>query len=394
MTLDIERSLDLCTYCPRLCSHACPVSSVSGRESLTPQAKMSQFSQHRRGLVLFAANTAEDVAEDPADHQAVQPVFGCTGCEACTQACHMEVSPAQVLIAARASAAQADATPASLLDLRARHKRRAITAARSLAEDATTARALGTAAQVHFMPTCLPRGTEAQGPVREATALLRVVDRLRAVRNDAPTVELARLETGCAGYPLYAAGQLESFRLYAESFAEQAAGIQTLALSCSACTWLLRTQYRTHGVPLLPRVLHVSELLAPYAADLPVTAPLPSVTYHDPCHLGRRLGCGEAPRQLLARMAGLVQELPDANEPHGAACCGAGGMLPVSLPGVATELGQARLADRGEPTTALISGCAGCAHHLRRSAAASTETPAGHDVLDLIDLLDQTTTPR
>ena len=43
-----------------------------------------------------------------------------------------------------------------------------------------------------------------------------------------------------------------------------------LAVSCSACTWLLRTQYADYGVPLRPRILHVSELLAPYAEALPV----------------------------------------------------------------------------------------------------------------------------
>ena len=48
-------------------------------------------------------------------------------------------------------------------------------------------------------------------------------------------------------------------------------------------------------VPLVPKVLHFSELILPYLAALPIVKKLPQATYHAPCHLSRRLkGCASA----------------------------------------------------------------------------------------------------
>ena len=40
---DVARQLDYCSYCPKLCRHLCPVSGTTGRETLTPQAKMDRL---------------------------------------------------------------------------------------------------------------------------------------------------------------------------------------------------------------------------------------------------------------------------------------------------------------------------------------------------------------
>ena len=47
--LDLKTSLEHCTFCPRLCSHTCPVSLTSAREALTPQAKMSFYAARKLG---------------------------------------------------------------------------------------------------------------------------------------------------------------------------------------------------------------------------------------------------------------------------------------------------------------------------------------------------------
>jgi Fe-S oxidoreductase len=51
----------------------------------------------------------------------------------------------------------------------------------------------------------------------------------------------------------------------------------------------------------------------------------PSVTYHDPCYLGRYAGNVDEPRQLLARFGADVKEpVRNRDNPY---CCGAGGGL-------------------------------------------------------------------
>ena len=56
--LDLKTSLEHCTFCPRLCSHTCPVSLTSAREALTPQAKMSFYAARKLGEGSFAAAAA------------------------------------------------------------------------------------------------------------------------------------------------------------------------------------------------------------------------------------------------------------------------------------------------------------------------------------------------
>lgn len=379
---DLQTSLEHCTFCPRLCSHTCPVSLTSAREALTPQAKMSFYAARKLGPLRFAEPAA---AAEPEAARRPLPIYACTGCGACTTACVHKVEPAHALMQARSDAEQADAGVDSLADLPERHARRVQQVSAALAAAPVLTERTAGAGEVAFLPSCLARtkAAEEPGPVREAAAFLRISDRLRVARPDFPATGLAALPASCAGYPLYAGGFIAPFRLYAETFAHAVQDYEALAVSCSACTWLLRTQYAEYGVPLRPRILHVSELLAPYAEALPVTRPLSAVNYHDPCHLGRRLGCYEPPRQLLRRIAGRICELPNHGEES--RCCGAGGLLPLTERALAGAMARDRvgeLADSDQPHAPLVSGCPGCQHHLGRSAP-------GVGVTDLLALLDE-----
>lgn len=381
MTPDLNTSLEHCSYCPRLCSHTCPVSLTSARESLTPQSKMAFYAARKLDQAPWQrpGQDAEALRSRPL------PIYACTGCGACSAACLHHVDPAQILIQARVDAEQAEAGPALFADLPQQHAAQAQRTAAILAAAPELAERIAQPGEVAFVPSCQTDDAAGPdgGPLREALAFLRVSDRLRVERPDFPAAGIAVLPAGCAGYPLYAAGLNEPFRLHAETFAHAVEAYDTLAVSCSACTWLLRSQYAQHGVPLRPRVLHVSELLAPYAEALPVTRPLAAVNYHDPCHLGRRLGVYEPPRQLLRRIAGRLCELPH----HGdeSRCCGAGGLLPLSERALAGAMARDRvgeLAESEQPLSPLVSACPGCTGHLRRSAP-------GVALSDLLILLDE-----
>lgn len=380
MTPDLNASLEHCTFCPRLCSHTCPVSLTSARESLTPQSKMSFYAARKLDRVPWQRSPAPADAGSPRP----LPIYACTGCGACTAACLHHVDPAQILIQARTDAEQAEVGPAALAELPAQHAASVQRTALALAAASALAERTAQPGEIAFVPSCQPLdGSEdPAGPVREALAFLRVTDRLRVERPDFPSVGIAALPAICAGYSLYAAGLNEPFRLHAEAFAHAVESYEALAVSCSSCTWLLRTQYAQHGVPLKPQVLHVSELLAPFAEALPVTRPLAAVSYHDPCHLGRRLGVYEPPRQLLRRIAGRVCELP--NHGDDARCCGAGGLLPLTERALAGAMARDRvgeLAESEQPLSPLVSACPGCTQHLRRSAP----EVALRDLLILLD---------
>ena len=95
----------------------------------------------------------------------------------------------------------------------------------------------------------------------------------------------------------------------------------------------LRNEYPAFGGRF--EVVHHSALLAELLAQgrlTPQRRLKDSVTYHDPCYLGRYNGETEAPRAVLRRLGVEVREM----ERHGlrARCCGGGGGAPVTdIPG-------------------------------------------------------------
>jgi Fe-S oxidoreductase len=92
----VARQLDYCTFCPKMCRHACPVSTASGRETHIPQAKMDRLNQIRLGRSPWTPETTD-------------PLWACTGCRHCTMYCDHE--PARA-VAGRAEAVQRGAASA------------------------------------------------------------------------------------------------------------------------------------------------------------------------------------------------------------------------------------------------------------------------------------------
>src|SRR6185437_8150354 len=94
---------------------------------------------------------------------------------------------------------------------------------------------------------------------------------------------------------------------------------------CPHCVRTMSTDWQEAGQTV--EIEHHSELLARHASKLPAEA-VPGdrrrekVVYHDPCYLGRYRGTYDAPREVIARSADVI-EAPRHREKS--FCCGAGG---------------------------------------------------------------------
>lgn len=96
-----------------------------------------------------------------------------------------------------------------------------------------------------------------------------------------------------------------------------------IVATCPHCMNAIGKEYRQHGGEYT--VMHHTEYLDRLTAEgkLPVASVSATVTYHDPCYLGRHNGVYDAPRNLLRVLTDDFVEIERTRE--NSFCCGAGG---------------------------------------------------------------------
>jgi Fe-S oxidoreductase len=137
----------------------------------------------------------------------------------------------------------------------------------------------------------------------------------------------------CTGDPARRAGHEYLYQVLARQNVEalNALAVKKIVATCPHCFNTLKDEYPQLGGRY--EVLHHSELLAELVRDgrlAPATTPLPggaprTITYHDPCYIGRYHRLFDQPRRVLEALPGLaLEEIPHHNRER-AMCCGGGG---------------------------------------------------------------------
>ncbi len=327
-----EKEHTYCTFCPKLCRHACPVATVEARETTTPWGKMAALHHVANGDL-------------PHSDEVAATWWACTGCMRCKSFCDHDNEVAAALGAGRAEALSRGTAPRAARELRETHRARVARAS------AAAAAIFGDAAQnsrektstVAYAPGCTACVTVPE----EARAGLLAVEGLTKK-------SVSVLGGRCCGLPLLDAGDPEGFLRAARDFIDDAGRATQVVFLDPGCLHALRVL-----APALdptfpsspsdsPKLLHLSELAAENLDALSVIdvtedteAP---VRYHDPCRLGRGLGIYDAPRDVLARILGRRPEELHQKREH-AECSGAGGQLPRTSPESAQAIAEERRAD-------------------------------------------------
>ncbi|HUV74902.1 MAG TPA: (Fe-S)-binding protein [Anaerolineae bacterium] len=196
-------------------------------------------------------------------------------------------------------------------------------------------------------------------------------------------------EERCCGYPLIIAGMgdavLELVKHNVEAVRKR--GARMLVAGCPSCyhTWL-HEYPKIIGEPLGIEVLHMSQLLEGLFAErrLKLGEYPRSVTYHDPCDLGRNSGVYEAPRNVMRSIPGVsLIEMEESG--RYALCCGGGGDVAMCNQELVEGVARRRL-QQAEATGAqvLVSACQQCKRTLMTAAR---QEKVRMRVLDLVELV-------
>ncbi|MHA1147452.1 MAG: (Fe-S)-binding protein [Promethearchaeota archaeon] len=227
----------------------------------------------------------------------------------------------------------------------------------------------------------------------------------------------------CCGSPMYRVGEIDKAKELMNNNLDkiQKAGIKTLITSCAGCYTMFKAEYSKVLDKELPfKILHTSELLETLLKDGKLTfsqklAPT-TVTYHDPCHLGRcsepylkwegkmvevmplikipippkpkrqgSNGVYEPPRNVLKQIPGIqLVEMERIKEYS--YCCGAGGGVKAQFPEFAVNTAKRRIIEaKSTGASVLASCCPFCKTNLQDGIDASGTDMKFKDLIELVD---------
>jgi len=204
----------------------------------------------------------------------------------------------------------------------------------------------------------------------------------------------------CCGSPILRTGDIKTFKVFLNKNLDvmESKGIETIVFSCAGCYDTFKVDYplyRKYSFRVLHTVEFFDELLENGQLKLIKEVPL-TVTYHDPCHLGRNAemyeewdgdvvnimplisinvppkpkrtgskGIYDAPRSILEKIPGLnIVEMERIKEYS--YCCGAGAGVKSAFPELAIFTAKNRI-EEAEDTGAdiLVSACPFCSTNLQ-----------------------------
>jgi heterodisulfide reductase subunit D len=199
-------------------------------------------------------------------------------------------------------------------------------------------------------------------------------------------------EEWCCGAPLYFCGHEDRVHDLAAHNVEliEKSGASTVVLTCPTCSMTFKKYYPRWIKRELPfEVLHATEFMERLqqkgTLKLDTLHVDKTVTYHDPCHLGRGQDIYEAPRELLNRIKGIeFKDLTRSRE--NSYCCGGGGLLPIGFPDFSLDLARERASEmKSMGAELLLSACPACKENLK---IAAQKLKLGTKVLDIAELVN------
>jgi Fe-S oxidoreductase len=163
-------------------------------------------------------------------------------------------------------------------------------------------------------------------------------------------------------------------------------------VTCAHCLNALKNEYPQLGVNL--EVVHHTQLLNRLVRDGRLTPVAPpdgavngrTITYHDPCYLGRHNQIYDPPRELLGILAGTTYaEMPRHRERS--FCCGAGGARMWMEERIGTRINMNRTEEAlATGADTIATGCPFCRVMLSDGLTAKQADGAAPETAEVVDV--------
>ena len=172
----------------------------------------------------------------------------------------------------------------------------------------------------------------------------------------------------CCGFPLIGAGIPEKAREMMDHNLEKVKELEakTVVFSCPSCYRTWKESYHTDL-----ELLHSTQLIEKLIRDgsIRLKEVNTTVTYHDPCDLGRNSGIYDAPRKILKSIPGLTL-LELENNRAQSVCCGGGGNLEMVDSGLTETMAQKKIGEiQRTGVKTVVTSCQQCVRTLKARAS-------------------------
>jgi len=192
-------------------------------------------------------------------------------------------------------------------------------------------------------------------------------------------------EEWCCGFPMLGAGLKEMFKAFMEHNIEalREKGAKKVIFACPSCYQMWREYY-----PREFEIAHASQFFMELLKDrrIPLQELPLTVTYHDPCDLGRGARVFDEPREVIRSIPGVkFVELPQNRE--NCQCCGGGGNLEMIDARLSSEIARRKIEEaRSTGAQAIVTSCQQC---VRTMTTFARRNKVPIEVMDVTQLIQK-----